>query len=285
MALASQIAEMLVRICEGRHAQVRDAALETAISMRDVPGAFRRLAALAGLVDLAAPLLALETVEHRFARSERRSAMSLAARMTREMIHRPDAAEAEWETADRLGYSDLVVRQARRILQDFGIAQCRKGSKGALWAQPAGPAGVIRQLTPCLMASGMTEYDGTETFRFLATSAARLGAGRAGLHSRTLTKEIGSFANSVDLGDLLRTENLLLELAGNPLLSILARSLGLANLQRERPIGMPLREDIVVANHRILRAVEAGDGETAAALARGKAEALQQSAGSSVDLD
>jgi DNA-binding FadR family transcriptional regulator len=285
MALAAQIAEMLVRTCEGRHAHVRDEALETAIRMRDVSGAFHRLEALAGPVDLAAPLLALETVEHRFARSERRSAMSLAARMTREMIHRPDAAEAEWETADRLGYSDLVVRQARRILQDFGIAQCRKGSKGALLAQPAGPAGVIRQLTPCLMASGMTEHDGTEAFCFLATSAARLGAERAGLHSSTLTRKIGSFANSVDLGDLLRTENLLLELSGNPLLSIMARSLGLANLPRERPIGMPSRADVVVANHRILRAVEAGDGETAAALARGKAEALQQLADSNVGLD
>jgi len=285
MAVASQIAEILVRTCEGRHAPGRDPALEMAIGQRDLPEAFRRLETLAGQMDLAAPLLALETVEHRFARSERRLALSLAARMTRELIRHPDAAEAEWETADRLGYSDLVVRQARRILQDFGIAQCRKGSKGALWTQPGGPAGVIRQLTPCLMASGMTERDGTEAFCFLATSAARLGAGRAGLHNSSLIKEFGSFANSVDLGDMLRTENLLLELAGNPLLSIMARSLGLANLPRERPIGMPLRADIVAANHYILRAVEAGDGETAAALARNKAEALQQSSGGSDGLD
>jgi hypothetical protein len=278
MAVASQIAEMLVRTCEGRAAPVRDVPLEAAIKTRDLPGAFSRLETLAGPADLAAPVLALETIEHRFARSERSSAMSLAARMTREMILRPDTVEAEWETADRLGHPDLVVRQARRILQDFGMVRCRKGSRGILWGPPSGPAGVIRLLTPCLMASGMTADDSTEAFYYLASSAIRLGAGRADPHRRTPAKAIGSFANSPDLIDLLRMENLLLELAGNPLLSIMARSLGLANLPRERPAGMPCRADIVVSNHRILRAVEAGDGETAAALARVKAQTLQQSA-------
>jgi len=277
MALASQLAEMLVRTCEGRPAPMRDALLETAIKARDLPKAFSRLEVLTGPMDLVAPILALETIEHRFAWSERRSAMSLAARMAQEMIHNPNRIEAEWETADRFGYPDLVVRQARRLLQDSGIVQCRRGSKGALWGPPAGPAGVIRMLTPCLMASGMTALDNTEAFYFLATNAARLAAEQTGLHPRAPTMVTRAFANSVDLIDLLRTENLLLELAGNPLLSIMARSLGLANLPRERTVGMPCRADIVMSNHRILHAVEAGDGETAAALARGKAETLQQS--------
>jgi DNA-binding FadR family transcriptional regulator len=193
MALVAQICELLVRTCGGRHSPLRDAALEASIKSRDLPGACRRLDTLVGPMDLASPILALETVEHWFAGCERRLAMSLSARMTREMIRHPDTAEAEWETADRLGYSELVVRQARRILQDFGIARCRKGSKGALRAAPAGPAGVIRQLTPCLMASGMTAQDGAEVFSFLAMQA----------HS--------------------------LELADNPILAIVTRSLGLAS--------------------------------------------------------
>jgi hypothetical protein len=41
---------------------------------------------------------------------------------------------------------------------------------------------------------------------------------------------LGSFASSLELIDLIRIENLLLELAGNPLLLIMTRSLGLANL-------------------------------------------------------
>jgi DNA-binding FadR family transcriptional regulator len=282
IALACQISEMLVRACDGRAAFVRDALLETAIEARDMARAVSRLEVLAGSVELSEPLLALETIEHRFARSERRSAMGLAARMAREMIRDPDAAEAEWETAERLGHPDLVVRQARRILQDFGIARCRRGSKGALRAQPAGPGGVVRLLTPCLIASGMTSKDSTEAFYFLATGAARIGAVRVGRFRGPPLEAFGPNANSLELFDLLRTENMLLDLAGNPLLSIVARATGLANLPRERPIGMPVRVEIMRSNQRILRAVMAGDGEGAAALARSKSEALQQSSDSQV---
>ena len=130
-------------------------------------------------MDLAAPLLALESMERSFAWSGRKSAMALAARMTREMIHRPEKLEAEWETADRLGYSDAVVRQARRILQDFGVVRCQRGRKGALWGAPASPAGVIRLLAPCLIASGMTARDNAETANFLACNGPRLAAGRS----------------------------------------------------------------------------------------------------------
>ncbi len=72
-----------------------------------------------------------------------KAAVALAARMTREMIHWPEKLEAEWQTADRPGYSAAVVRQARWILQDFGVVRCQRGRKGALWGAPASLAGVI----------------------------------------------------------------------------------------------------------------------------------------------
>jgi hypothetical protein len=64
------------------------------------------------------------------------------------------------------------------------------------------------------MASGMTAQDGAEVSCFFAT------------------------------------EDHLLEPGGNPIVAIMARSLGLANFPRERPIGMPLRTKVVDANHR-----------------------------------
>ena len=94
--------------------------------------------------------------------------------MTREMIHRPEKLEAEWQTADRLGYSDSVVRQARRILQDFGVVRCQRGRKGALWGAPASPAGVIRLLAPCLIASGTSAPDIAETANMLACNGRAL---------------------------------------------------------------------------------------------------------------
>ena len=280
---AAQIAEMLVRTCEGRPAPAHDAILERALKARDTRRAFSRLEDLANPMDLAPPLLALEAMERSFAWSGRKSAMALAARMTREMVHRPEKreAEAEWETAERLGYSDSVVRQARRILQDFGLVSCKRGRKGALWGAPAGPAGVIRLLAPCFVASGMTTRDNTDAANFLASDAPRLAAERVAECGRAPTKVLSSFVNSAEPVDLFRFENLLLELAGNPLLSIMTRSLGLANLMSlEARIGMQSRVDIVAFNHRILRAIEAGDAETAAPLARAKGEAIQRTEGS-----
>jgi DNA-binding FadR family transcriptional regulator len=277
MALAAQIAEMLVRACEGRPAPGHDVLLERAVRARDIRQAMSRLEDLANPMDRATPLLLLDAMKRSFDWSGRKSAMALAARMTREMIHRPEKLEAEWETADRLGYSDAVVRQARRILQDFGVIRCQRGRKGALWGAPASPAGVIRLLAPCLIASGMTTRDSAETANFLACSAPRLAAGRTAENGRAQIKVLGSFANSLEFIDLIRIENLLLEMAGNPLLSIMTRALGLANLvSPQARISLQRRVDIVAFNHRILRAIEAGDAEKAGLLARAKGE-IQQS--------
>jgi DNA-binding FadR family transcriptional regulator len=277
MALAAQIAEMLVLACEGRPAPAHDALLDRAMRTGDTRKAFSRLDELVHPIDIAAPLHALEAMEHSFAWAGRKSAMALAARMTREMMHQPEKAEAEWETAERLGFSDAVVRQARRILQDFGVVRCQRGRKGALWGAPASPAAVIRLLAPCLMAHGASAADNAEAANFLACNGPRLAAGRAGGAGRAETRVFGSFASSRELVDLIAIENLLLALAGNPLLSIMTRALGLANLASlGATISLQRRVEIVAINHRILRAIEAGDAEAADRLARAKGE-IQQS--------
>ena len=277
MALTAQVAEMLVRACKGRAAPAHDVLLAHALRAGDRRRAFCRLEDLAHRMDLTSPLLALESMERRLALSGRKSAVALAARMTREMIHPPEELEAEWQTADRLGYSAAVVRQARRILQDFGVVRCQRGRKGAQWGAPASPAGVIRLLAPCLIASGTSAPDIAETANILACNGPRLAAGRTADHGRSQIKVMGTFAKSLDLIDLIRIENLFLELAGNPLLSIMTRSLGLANLlSLDARISLQRRVDIVAFNHRILRAIEAGDAETAGFLARAKGE-IQQS--------
>lgn len=277
MALAAQIAEMLVRTCEGRAAPTHDVLLSHALRVRDTRQAISRLEDLANPTDLAAPMLALEAMERSFTWSGRKSAMALAARMSRERVLRPERLEAEWETADRLGYSDAVVRQARRILQDFGVVRCQRGRKGALWGPPASPAGVIRILAPCLIASGMTARDSAEAANFLACNGPRLAAGRARDSGGTPTRALAACANSLELIDLIRIENQILDMASNPLLSIMTRSLGLANLLNpEARISLQRRSEVVAINHRILRAIEAGDADTAGHLARAKGE-IQQS--------
>jgi DNA-binding FadR family transcriptional regulator len=278
MALVAQIAEMLARTCDGSPAPGYDVLLERALRIRDTRQAISRLEVLAAPPGIAAPCLTLDAVERGFARTGCKLAMVLAARMAREMIHRPDKVEAEWETADRLGYSDSVVRQARRILQDFGAVRCQRGRKGAFWGAPVGPSGVIRLLAPCLLATGMTKRDNTEVANFLACSAPRLAAVRAAEYGRAQIEVLGPFASSLEFIDLIRIENLLLDMAGNPLLSIMTRSLGLANLlSLDAKISPQRRVDIVAFNVRLLHAVQVGDAATASLLARAKGEVIRES--------
>ena len=126
----------------------------------------------------------------------------------------------------------------------------------------------------------MTTRDNTETANFLACSAPRLAAGRATDYRRAQTKVMGACASNLEFIDLIRIENLFLELSGNPLLSIMTRSLGLANLlSLESRISVQRLADIVAINRRILRAIGAGDADTADFFARAKGE-IQQSGAS-----
>jgi len=276
MALAAQIAEMLVRACEGRSAPAHDARLERALEASDIRRAFATLDDLASPMDQVAPLLALQAMERKFG-SGHKSAMALAARMMREMIHRPEKLEAEWETAERLGYTGPVVRQARRILQDFGVVRCQRGRKGALWGQPISPAAVIRLLAPYLIANGVSARDNGDAAFYLASSAASLAAKRTSEGPGVPVKLLPSFEQSISLIDLFRVENLLLELGGNPLLAIMVRSLGLANFRTDgTPLAPAVSAEIAAFNRRILRAIERGDIEAAGALARSKAHVMRR---------
>jgi len=274
MVLAARIAEGLVKISGGEAAPGADAALEDAVRVRDLPAALSRLEVLAKPEDLAAPAFALEAIEQGRPWSGRKSAMAVAARLIRELSAGEGGIEAEWETAERIGCTDLVVRQARRILQDFGIIRCRQGRKGAMWGAPASPAGVIRLLAPCFAAHGVGPSDNADASYFLACSAARLAAQCV---STRLDPPTASMAQAGDFVDVIRLENLVLELGGNPLLAITVRSLGLAHfLSDDAPLKLR-HVDLTLLNQRILQAIESGDADAAEGLSRAKAPLMRSS--------
>jgi DNA-binding FadR family transcriptional regulator len=279
MGLLARLAEILVRISHGEEAPSHDRALETAIKIGNLAKAFERLDVLAGPVHDDAPIVALEVPERGFSLSGRKSAMALAARMARELSRSERTQEAEWETADRLGYTDAVVRQARRILQDFGIVSCQQGRKGAGLAPPAAPTGVIRLLAACIVASTTSGLDIREAIPFLMSAAPVLAAGRA-KSDGTASVAQNTSPSSPDELEVLALDNLLLELSGNPLLAIVVRSLGFASIfiANDAPIPPHLSE-VIALNRRILKAIESGDVEAASALAHAKLQIMQQPAG------
>ena len=278
MVFLARLAEMLVRTSVATEAIALDGQLRSAIAARDLAEAFRCLDDLAIPADQKTPVIALEIAERAFSLSGRKSAMALAARMTRELSGRPGTQEAEWETAERLGYTDAVVRQARRILQDFGIVRCRQGRKGAELAPPAAPGGVIRLLSPCLMASTTSTQDYKDAISLLVSGAPVLAARRRASSAQASVARCGTAAGA-DTFEAVTIENLLLELSGNPLLEIVVRSLGVASIFIASDPMPPLdRRDVIAINHRILAAIEAGDVGAADVLARHKLEVMQRPA-------
>jgi DNA-binding FadR family transcriptional regulator len=274
----ARLAEMLMRISHGGESRACDRTLEAAIRQGDLIRAFERLDDLIGSVNQDAPVVALEAPERGFSLSGRKSAMALAARMARELSERPGVQEAEWETADRLGYTDAVVRQARRILQDFGIIRCRQGRKGAELAPPAAPTGVIRLLAACLVASAASTLEIEEAISYLVSAAPVLAARRVKAAGSALVR-VRASASGPDGFEALTLENHLLELSGNPLLAIVVPSLGHANIFiASGPLIPPHCSDVMAINRRILKAIEAGDVGAAGVLARVKLEVMQRPA-------
>lgn len=279
MLLLARLAEMLVRISNGEEAPAHDRQLDAAIKQGNLVKAFERLDILAGPVNDDAPIVALEVPERGFSLSGRKSAMALAARMARELSKSERTQEAEWETADRLGYTDAVVRQARRILQDFGIVSCQQGRKGAGLAPPAAPTGVIRLLAACLVASTASGPDIREAIPFLMSAAPVLAAQRVKSADGAPVRRFTSSSSDDEL-EVLALDNRLLELSGNPLLAIVVRSLGFASVFIANDAQMPPHlSEVMSLNRRILQAIEAGDVEAAGILAQAKLQVMQQPAG------
>jgi len=270
MKVAAQLAEMLARLCQESAAPARDAQIEAALLSRDLQAAWNRVVVLTQSSGMEPPMFGSEVGELGLSLCGRKSAMALAVRMAREFRDGHRAVEAEWQTAERLGYPDAVVRQARRILQDLDIVRCRRGRKGAEWGPPTNAEGVIRLLAPFLAAGGLSAGDNSEVAGFLASSAPVLAARQVAEHQSDSVKLFTPLA-PMDIVDVMRGENMLLELSGNPLLVIMVRSLGLANVFADGgPPAWPITAEIIGFNRRIMQAVKAGDPGAAAEVAWAK---------------
>lgn len=276
MRLMADLAAKLVEISLADAQRKPDAALDLAIRQGDLALIFARLGELSVAITRDAPVIAFDVAERAFSLSGRKSAMALAAKMARELSAASGPQEAEWETADRLGYTDAVVRQARRILQDFGMVRCRQGRKGAEMASSAAPTGVIRLMASYMVVNASLQVDKLEAIAFLVSSAPVLAARRVrdGTGAPDFTDKRFSMANVVDA---LTLENLVVELSGNPLLEIAVRSLGLSNLFiASAPLVPPNLGAMLEVNRKILQAIVDGDVQAAQELAFAKLDMMQQ---------
>ena len=286
LVLIGTIAEMLVRACGGRKAPAVDKILDEARRADDAAGVRSRLKELSSdNIELKAPIIALEAAEHGLFWTGRKSAMVVAARLTRELALGSAPVEAEWQTAERLGFTEQAVRQARRILQDFGVVLCHQGRKGAVWTPPTDPGGIVRLLAPCFVASGVSSGDNIEVAAHLVTLAPELAATKQASRDvvKVLLQDIKP--QSLTETEMFDAENMLLKLGGNPLLEIMVRTLGLANIfSEDMPTVWADKVDMLSFNTRILEAIVQGDAASARSIARAKSDAMNAAAKKSKSL-
>jgi DNA-binding FadR family transcriptional regulator len=273
--VAARFAEMLVCACGGAAAPSVDRDLETAVKKGLWKLAANRLNQLAHTSELIEPLAALRSIEKDRTYGARKSAMILAAQMTSEFIHNQGVVESESETSLRLGYTDPIVRQARRVLQDMGLIRCRRGSKGAVFEAPAKLAGTIRLLAACLARTRPTPEENGSVACFLACRASVLAAQRVKTGGWVPVKQAIPEMNGLDHADLMKVENLLLDLSGNPVLAIFVRALALSDTCLvPRQMTSEVHARVAELSRKVLHSIEAGDAATAYRYAKLKGQML-----------
>ena len=281
MVLLARLAEMLAQSRPGRTSPAHDNALELAIQDGDLNRAYACLDDLAGPVNQDVPIVALEVATQGFSLSGRKSAMAMAMRMARELGGRP------WGKGGRMGNGRTSWLQRRRRAagpeNTPGFpAWCAasKAAKAPRWPHSWPLLASSEWLAPCIAASSTSAPDNRDIIFFLISCAPVLAARRVKSHDRASTRPFGS-CSAFDPLEALTLENFLLDLSGNPILSIVVRSLGLATIfvagDRLAPQN---RYDVIATNRRILQAIEAGDVETAGVLASVKLDAMQRPADS-----
>ena len=269
--VAARLSELLVRVCGGKPAPAHDGELAESIAARDPARVLRRIEEIAAQTNVAAFDLG-SAVERGLVWRGRKSAMLLATRIGHDVAINKAAFESERETAERLNCDSSVVRQARRILQDFGVVSFRQGKKGDLGPKPAGSAGVIRLLAPHFASSSM--HENSEVAEYMANEAAMLAVRRIQADSSLASKIFVSVRSDVAFKDLIDSENLMLEISGNPLLGIFVRSLALAACSSHW-LGKP--PDMLEANRSIFHSFESGDELSTRHLMQAKAKTLKWS--------
>lgn len=213
----------------------------------------------------------------------------LAARLIRDVAGRNQGELArfgsEEQIAKRYGFNTEVVRQALRILENMGMVECHQGWRGGLLQTRPQEGALVRLIYPRLAAGNVSAPNAIEILSFLASSipglaAARVRNGEALPLLAQLFSHRRMNSDPAADADWLAAENLLLDLAGNPILSVLVRSVALCYLASERferhgTLPAQALAALADCNARIFAAIQQGDVDAAALEARRKDEFMR----------
>jgi GntR family transcriptional regulator, transcriptional repressor for pyruvate dehydrogenase complex len=183
-----------------------------------------------------------------------------------------DRLPAERVLAEQFGVSRNSVREALRMMEISGLVALRTGAGGGAFVAEPDPGVAARGLADAFQLNGLSPSDVTEARLWLESTVVRVACERmTEEYLQALYDNVNEAAQAAGEGDWERTalvhvefHNLLADATGNPVMSILMRSM--ADLLRDLALAIgPSSDDVIVrSRRRLLRHLRNRDGDKAA---------------------
>lgn len=183
-----------------------------------------------------------------------------------------DRLPAERVLAEQFGVSRNSVREALRMMEISGLVALRTGAGGGAFVAEPDPGVAARGLADAFQLDGLSPSDVTEARLWLESTVVRVACERmTEEYLQALYDNVNEAAQAAGEGDWERTalvhvefHNLLADATGNPVMSILMRSM--ADLLRDLALAIgPSSDDVIVrSRRRLLRHLRNRDGDKAA---------------------
>jgi GntR family transcriptional repressor for pyruvate dehydrogenase complex len=183
-----------------------------------------------------------------------------------------DRLPAERVLAEQFGVSRNSVREALRMMEISGLVALRTGAGGGAFVAEPDPGVAARGLADAFQLNGLSPSDVTEARLWLESTVVRVACERmTEEYLQALYDNVNEAAQAAGEDDWERTalvhvefHNLLADATGNPVMSILMRSM--ADLLRDLALAIgPSSDDVIVrSRRRLLRHLRNRDGDKAA---------------------
>ncbi|HEY0572970.1 MAG TPA: FCD domain-containing protein [Pseudonocardia sp.] len=183
-----------------------------------------------------------------------------------------DRLPAERVLAEQFGVSRNSVREALRMMEISGLVALRTGAGGGAFVAQPDPGVAARGLADAFQLNGLAPSDVTEARLWLESTVVRVACERmTEEYLQALYDNVNEAAQAAGEDDWERTalvhvefHNLLADATGNPVMSILMRSM--ADLLHDLALAIgPSSDDVIVrSRRRLLRHLRNRDGDKAA---------------------
>lgn len=156
-------------------------------------------------------------------------AREIASEICHKQMLQGERLGTETELADRCGVSRQVMRQTIRLLEDCGIVSQQRGRSGGVTVCKPQAGTAARQLCAYMVAKGVTMMQGYDAYKLLHVELARLAARKLteqdDARLAQVADELRDWTGSLECLATLDIEREVVDVARNPILDLLFRTL------------------------------------------------------------